>query len=119
MKEHEEIPKKQPLAYRQRSQSREGMPVFVPPLPLKKRGLKFPGMNILNLQLSPVDIRGDFTILGDPAPGDVSKVCECEVLDSSAAAAEESMTWVPVKQLSGGECGGGFVKGSYFEVDQW
>ena len=43
-------------------------------------------------------ILGDFTILGDPAPGDVSKVCECEVLDSSAAAAEESMTWVPVKR---------------------
>ena len=45
-------------------------------------------------------ILGDFSILGDPAPGDVSKVCECEVLDSSAAAAEESMsmTWVPVKR---------------------
>ena len=61
------------------------------------------------------DIRGDFTILGDPAPGDVSKVCECEVLDSSAAAAEESMTWVPVEVgewwwMWGGIC----IKGSYF-----
>ena len=77
--------------------------------------LKFHGMKSLNLQVSPVDIRGDFTILGDPAPGDVSKVCECEVLDASAAAAEESMTWVPVKRLSGGECGGGdLYKGFLF-----
>ena len=85
------------------------MPVFCSSFTFKKRRLKFHGIN-LRISKSPwVDIRGDFTILGDPAPGDVSKVCECEVLDSSAAAAEESMTWVPVKRLSGGECGGGFV----------